>query len=335
MTVSLADVRSRDPFTVGPLASGSNFEQAVMEDGRRVILKHLPAEGDWLTRFSGGEGRARSLWEGGVLDQVAVHADHAVIDVVEEDEHDVVVMHDIGASLLPGRTRLAPRAIDDLLRGLAHIHRDWEGSAPPGLCSPADRHRIAAPAFHRSDIGPNPCPFRSIMFRGWEQFGELAPADVVDAVFAVLDDVDALGRQLDAAAPATLLHGDFKLGNVGLRGDRLVAIDWGELTGTGPAAIDVVWFAMATTNPPFGGGAPAIDAMPDAVFRAYATQANRPLDPRALDLACIGALAQSGFILGAFAAGAPESRSGVRASLLLGWWVARIRQALDATWSPR
>lgn len=330
----LGDLLTREPFACGPLVSGSTFERAVLGDGRRVILKHLPAEGDWLTRVSGGAGRARALWDGGVLESVATRVDHAVIGMLREDDHDVVVMRDIGTSLLSTRARLAAPVIEDLLRGLAQIHRDWEGCEPSGLCSPAERHRIAAPAFHREDSGPHPCPFRAVLLRGWEQFGEQAPADVTAAVFAVLDDVEALGGQLEAASPATLLHGDFKLGNIGLRDGRLVLIDWGELTGTGPAEIDVAWFAMTSTNPPVGGGELAVDAMPDVVFRAYEAQSGRYLDPRAVDLACIGALAQCGFMLGAFAARAPESVVGARASLLLSWWVARVRQALDATWSP-
>ena len=69
-------------------------------------------------------------------------------------------------------------------------------------------------------------------------------------MFAVLDDLEPLGKQLEDAAPTTLLHGDFKLGNVGLRDGRLVLIDWGELTGTGPAEMDVAWFALTSTTPP-------------------------------------------------------------------------------------
>jgi hypothetical protein len=90
---------------------------------------------------------------------------------------------------------------------------------------------------------------------------------------------------------------------------------------------------MTGTTPPAGGGTWAIDALPDQVFRAYEARASRHLDPRALDLACIGALAQAGFILGSFVAVAAETASGVRASQLLQWWVARVREALD-TWSP-
>jgi Phosphotransferase enzyme family len=332
-SVGLGSIVSREAFATGPLASGSRFERGVLGDGRSVVLKHLPAGGDWLTRNTDGVGRARELWETGVLDRVSAQADHAVVAVEHEHDHDIVVMRDVGAHLVSARGHLPTRELEGLLAGLTRLHHDWERQGLPQLCSPAARYSIAAPQFHEHDTGPNPCPFRKVILRGWESFAEQAPADVVGALFAVLDDVGPLGEQLEDCAPATLLHGDFKLGNIGLRDGRLVLIDWGELTGTGPAEMDVAWFAMTGTNPPAGGGTWAIDAMPDEVFRAYEARAGRRLDPRALDLTCIGSLAQAGFILGAFMASAPDTASGARATQLLHWWVARVREAFD-TWSP-
>jgi hypothetical protein len=331
--IELADLVERTPFAAGPVVSGSRFERGVLGDGRELVLKHLPAEGDWLTRFSGGLGRARALWDDGVLEALAAHVDHAVVAMLREDDHDVVVMEDVAVHLLPRGRRLSSDAVDGLLGGLGRLHREWEGSDLSGLCSPADRHRIAAPAFHRDDTGPDPCPFRGFVLRGWEAFSAQVPDDVSSAVFAVLDDLDALGRQLEEVVPPTLLHGDAKLGNLGLRGEHLVALDWGELTGTGPAEMDVTWFAATSTYGGPGGGTWAVDAMPDDVFRAYETRSGRHLDPHALDLACIGTLAQHGFLLAGVSALSPDSATGARASQQLDWWVARVGRALE-TWSP-
>jgi hypothetical protein len=113
----------------------------------------------------------------------------------------------------------------------------------------------------------------------------------------------------------------------------VVLIDWGELTGTGPAEVDLTWLAATGTTPLPGRGTWAIDAMPDDVFRRYVEHAGGRVDPRALDLACIGQLAQQGFILAAFIAHAPDSAGGSRCSRLLDWWIARVRHALEA-WSP-
>ena len=127
-----------------------------------------------------------------------------------------------------------------------------------------------------------------------------------------------------AAAPATLLHGDAKLENLGLDGERLVAIDWGELTGIGPAEIDVAWFAVMCGW--------RTDGLPGDVFAAYDERAHRRLDPTALDLACIGSLAQMGFRM-AGRCRANDAQTRTRAATLLAWWTARVRAALS-TWSP-
>jgi aminoglycoside phosphotransferase (APT) family kinase protein len=127
------------------------------------------------------------------------------------------------------------------------------------------------------------------------------------------------------------LHGDAKLDNLGLRGDRLVAVDWGDLTGTGPAEMDIVWFAALSTLAPKALNG-RIAAMPDELFRMYGRHAPRGLNPRSLDLACIGMMAQGGFFLGSLAS-VPHEGIRVRATQLRDWWQTRLREALE-TWSP-
>jgi hypothetical protein len=327
----LADAVAIEPLARGRVVSGATLERVQLRDGRRVVRKHLPPGGDWLTRLSQGAERPRLLWESGLLDRVGAQVDHAVLTMFRDGDHDVIVMDDVAEHLLPLGAPLPASTIDQLVAGLAEIHRGWEGEALSGLCSPADRHRLAAPRWHRDDVGPHPCPFREFLYAGWERFADLVAADVAQAVFAVLDDPEPLGRQLEAADRQTLLHGDVKAGNLGLRDGRLVLIDWGELAGTGPAEMDVAWFVAASTFALPGAGPWLIDALPDEVFRAYEVQAGHPLDPVALDLACVGALAQHGFVYAGFAD--PGSKKGARAAQLLEWWVARVRDALE-TWSP-
>lgn len=304
--------------------SGARFEQVVLADGRRLVLKHLPREGDWLTRLTSGDGRLRRLWDTGTLPQVGTTVDHAVVAVVPFNGTDVVVMRDVADVLIPAGTTVSSAVVCRLLAGLAAFHHAWEGRKLDGLCRTEDRYQLFAPRMHRSDRGPNRHPFRNGIVAGWEAFADLVPIDVADAVFAVHAHPEALAAALLAAAPATLVHGDAKLENLGLDGDRLVAIDWGELTGTGPAEIDVAWFAVMSGW--------RIDGLPGDVFSAYDRQARRRLDPSALDLACIGSLAQMGFRL-AGRCRANDAPTRARATTLLAWWVARVREALS-TWSP-
>jgi hypothetical protein len=300
--------------------SGAHFERVVLRDGRRMVLKYLPPDGDWLTRLTAGASRLRLLWDSGTLAQVAATVDHTIVALVPSNGADVVVMRDASDTLLATGTRVSLPQVRTLVAGLAELHRAWQGHPLDGLCPPEARYRLFAPHPHASDDGPNRHPAREIILAGWQVFAEIVPADVADAVFAVHERPEILARALMASAPATLVHGDAKLENLGVSGNRLVAIDWGELTGVGPAEIDVAWLAMMSGW--------RMDALPDEVFAAY----DRRLDPMALDLACIGSLAQMGFKL-ASRTRATDRPTRERAALLLGWWVTRVREAM-ATWSP-
>ena len=331
VNTELVRVGTRESFTGGMQAySGATFERAVLQDGRRVVLKHLPAEGDWLTRATDGLGRARMLWESGLLGRVESTVEHPVVDMFQEDGHDVIAMRDVSDVLMPPDSRVTPAEVDRLLAGLARFHADFEGSELADLCSPGRRHSLCVPAMHRADEGPNGFRVRDHLLAGWGVFAEKWPDDVVDAIFAIHDEPGLLDRALASTAPWTMLHGDARLENLGLRGDALVAIDWGELTGTGPAEMDLVWFAsMGTAVLP---GAPTwrIDAMPGDVFDIYASHSARPLDRRALDLACLGNVAMSGWY---FCVQMGDEATVARTAELEDWWLARARQALES-WSP-
>ena len=327
----VVQVEGREPFSGGTQAySGATFERAVLRDGRRVVLKHLPAEGDWLTRATNGIGRARLLWESGLLDRVAPTVEHAVVDVFDEDGHDVVAMRDVSDVLLKPDGRVTPSEVHRLLAGLARLHADFEGCELAGLCSPAQRHSLCIPAMHRADDGPNGFRVRDHVLAGWESFAEQWPEDVVGAIFAIHDEPGLLDRAFGSTGPWTLLHGDARLENLGLRGDDLVAIDWGELTGTGPAEMDLAWFAAIGTAVLPGAPTWRIDATPDEVFAIYASHSARPLDPRALDVACLGMVAMNGWY---FCARMGDEVTVARTAELEGWWLTRARHALDA-WSP-
>src|SRR5438094_599690 len=105
--------------------SGARFERVVLSDGRRLVLKHLPAEGDWLTRFTAGANRARFLWASGILARVAATVDHAVVAVVPSNDGDLVVMRDVSDSLLPTGTTVSLPQIRPLAAGLAALHQAW------------------------------------------------------------------------------------------------------------------------------------------------------------------------------------------------------------------
>jgi hypothetical protein len=108
--------------------SGASLELVELP-GRCVVLKHLPPEGDWLTRATDGSGRVRRLWESGRLARIRPLVDHTIIDVRAVDGHDVVVMRDASGDLLPPRVRVSRATSRALLTRLATIQDACEGES--------------------------------------------------------------------------------------------------------------------------------------------------------------------------------------------------------------
>jgi len=115
--------------------SGARLERVALADGRTLILKQLPASGDWLTRATGGSGRLRKLWASGLLARVRPFVEHTIIDVQHVDDSDVVVMLDATEALLPGGgcRYLGTRLV-----------RCWRGLPPSTTHSSTSRERSFA-----------------------------------------------------------------------------------------------------------------------------------------------------------------------------------------------
>lgn len=328
-SVLATQVIARTPLDGVEAYSGSWLERVELADGRAVVVKHLPAEGDWLTRATDGLGATQLLWHSGLLRRLELAVEHGILAIECFDDHDAVVMEDLSDRLWPPTVPLDRTAARAALAGLGELHdlgertaiRDGAGNLR--LCSVGARYGMFTPGFHAGDDGPNPHPARDRILGGWELFDEMVDADVREAVAAVHADPEGFGRRLVArCASPTVLHGDAKPENLGVTAERLTAIDWGELTGQGPREVDVAWFALMGTRS-------RLDAEPDEVFALYEEASGSTLDPTILDLACIGSLAQMGFFFAAVVGlgGGPEAQH--TAATRLVWWNDRVRAALD------
>jgi len=318
--LDLSVVSRRQPLTdLAEALSGATLELVELRGGLRVVLKHLPAEGDWLTRATDGAGRVRRLWESGLLARIRPLVDHTILDVRVADGHDVVIMRDARDDLLPPQVAVSRGVVRGLLTRLSAVHEACMHESGESLCSLGARYAMFAPDLHAGDPGPGAHPLGARIGHGWELFEEHVDGDLVDAVFAIHRDPEPLARRL-SRFPATLLHGDAKLENLGMSEGNLVAIDWGDLTGFGPREVDVGWFALK--------GAARIGCSPDEVFAEYERAGGGALDPDALDLVCVGSLAQMGFrfAVGALASGPDPPEV---AAHQLEWWTARAAAALD------
>lgn len=122
--VDLSAATARQPLTeVTEAFSGARLELIDLPGGRRIVLKHLASEGDWLTRPTDGSGRVRRLWE---LARIRPLVDHTIIDVRAVGGHDVVVMRDASRDLLPPRvpvSRATARPVDPTVRDPRRVRR--------------------------------------------------------------------------------------------------------------------------------------------------------------------------------------------------------------------
>lgn len=306
----------------GSARSGSLIERVTLADGRVVIVKHLDPRRDLMLRGTGDDGRLARLWEAGVFERMPHVVVHGMLGVEPEADGWLVVMDDLGAKLLPDDRPVTRAESRRLLAAAAAIHERFAGEdLLVGV--PAILYRFLSPAIAVAEAGsPNPLP--GLIGRGWARFAEAVPPDIAATIATIHRDPDAFGARFEGL-PRTLIHGDYRLANLGLEDDRVVVIDWGSSCVAGPAAMDLAWYLIV--------GATRIEATRDEVIDDFIALEGGRHEPRALGLALIGALAQLGWNKALDVLENPDPTARARERADLDWWVARVRLELDA-WGP-
>ena len=239
---------SREPFFTSDSKSGSAFERVVI-DGEPLIVKHIHVDDDWTMRFNGDIGcHPAQVWQAGLMDALPERIEHGVVAVATGLGRNgwgaAILMRDLSDALIPpGDEPLSLEQHATFVDDLAALSaRMWEWTDDVGLVPLSSRWSWFNPASLaiESEKGwPDPVP--RIAAEGWERFVDRVPAPVLE----VVDQLRRDPSPLVAAArttPLTLLHGDWKLGNVGLGADgRTVLIDW-TYPGEGPCCFDLAWY---------------------------------------------------------------------------------------------
>ncbi|MEQ1786751.1 MAG: phosphotransferase [Acidimicrobiales bacterium] len=243
----IAGASERGPLGGTDGKSGSTLERVVI-DGQRLVLKHLHPDGDWTMRGFGDLGcRPVQVWTSGLLDAVPPTIDHAVVGAAtglgRNGWGGALLLRDVSAHLVPEGD--VPLSWDDhrqLLDHLADLSAAfWGAEGTPELLSLESRWSAFGPgwvAAERQRGWPDAVP--RIAHDGWARFDERAPADVRALIDGLRHDVDPLVRAV-RATPLTFLHGDWKLGNLGVAPGRTVLLDW-TYPGVGPIAHDLAWY---------------------------------------------------------------------------------------------
>jgi Phosphotransferase enzyme family len=243
----LAGAQSTRVVDPGDARSGSVFEKVTI-DGQPYFAKTLGYRTDWIMRVTGDRDlRTLKIWKAGIMRDAPTEIDHAVVGMAADGEGEgaqlTILMHDIGDQLfVEGDATISVEDHLGLLGGLAALSAYyWGWSDNLGLTTLEERLRFFAPdnIAPEAAVADPPVPIR-VAVQGWPRLAAGAPAlaELLSAIHA------APGALADAmrSTPATFLHGDWKMGNLGRHQDgRTILLDWA-YPGSGPVLWDLAWY---------------------------------------------------------------------------------------------
>jgi len=151
---------------------------------RRLVLKHLPSEGD-CSRGRRRRGRVRRLWRQACRPHRAVRRPHDPRRprARRPRRRDHARRRWGVACRRASESRARPRA--PCLSRLADLHDGCEGESGDGLCAIAARYAMFAPVLHGADGRPGAHPLAARIAQGWELFAQHVDDDTAAAVFAI------------------------------------------------------------------------------------------------------------------------------------------------------
>lgn len=280
-----------------PGKSGAVLER-VRIDGERYVVKYLDHGNDWSLRAAGVPGSATvELWRRGILQDLPDEIAQPIVAVAHDTTRPALaalLMRDVGEWLVPAVDDPVPAAQNErFLDHMAALHvAFWETGRAIDVVTPADRYLELSPRMAAAEaaLGQDHLVPR-LVAQGWPLLESVAPkaaAVVVPLVHEPGPLVDAL-----AGTPQTLVHGNWKLDNLGTdAAGRTILLDW-ETPGRGAGTADLAWYLAINCRRLPCSKEQAIDLYRAALER-------RGIDTaawweRQLDLALLGALVQFGW----------------------------------------
>lgn len=300
--------------------SGSRLESALFEDGRRLILKRIVPAGDWLARHTGDQGREGILFSEGAMDRFPARLDSAIRAAEFGDGAWWLAMDDVSEFLFGTAGPITREQSARTLEAMAGVWEEFWAEEVPAACSFLDRQLILGPGVSESEReGVDLLPKQ--LETTWEAFAGAVDSDVGEAVLAIARDPAGFIAEFERCG-TTLIHGDLRDEQLGIDGDRVIAIDWGLASNAHPA-YELGWYMMHCGW--------RIEADHEEIVEDFRTAMGERDDPWALELGIVAGLAQYGWILGNSARIHPDPAERRWAEQELAWWVPRVREALEAT----
>lgn len=314
----LAGITSRTPMSAADGKSNVPMERVVI-DGASYVVKQLSPSLDWISRATGDYvARALTCWRTGILDRLPACIDHTIEAVAYDTETNTttLLMRDVAETLVPeGDDRVPVEQHRRFIDHMAQLHACFwdEADLLPVLTPMSVRYTALSELTAQTEaaIGSG-AVVPSLLPAAWRALDDVAP-DAARIARALHADPFPLVAALDAT-PTTLIHADWKMGNLGSHADgRTVLLDW-QWPGVAAPCIDLMWYIAINAARLPESREDTIAAYRDALNR-HGIATDAWFDEQ-LSLATLGAFVQ----LGWNKAGEPDE---------LAWWVPRVLAAAE------
>ncbi|MEA2641443.1 MAG: hypothetical protein QOF51_2837 [Chloroflexota bacterium] len=322
--------------------SGARFLRITTEPEpyHRYVLKRIAWGWDWIMRLTDDvQCRAVVTWQEGLLDRLPAEIVHGVRATAADGVGWAMLIDDFGDAMIPpGDEWISPDDNRVLLDGMAATDATFWGQT--ALADPARgympllaRYLELSPGRARTELESGE-PVPPMVIKGWELLPTLVEPDVFGPMARLIEDPAPLAMAL-ARYPQTVIHGDWKLGNLGILREasshapttRIVLLDWATI-GPAPPAVDLAWYLAVNSARLPVSKEETIGLFEAALWRRLGAAFDPAWWEPSLKLALLGGFLQLCWpkALGA-ALGDTEA---VRARELaeLAWWSARVREAL-------
>jgi hypothetical protein len=305
--------------------SGARLTRLTGRDGARFVLKRDSLALDWIARVTGDHPELREAWLVRAAPALPAPIRLPHLAVARGGDEIALLMPDLTGTLLTWEAPIDVATLDRVLDALAALHREpWQRQLAPDFPWTDLRRRVllltrrAAAAYEADGLAVGQ------RFRlGWEAFDRQAPRLARTLVDRLTADPEPLFAAL-ARLPRAGLHGDLKLGNVGLELDGAVdLIDW-QMTLVAPIAVELGWFIVANVA--------GLPLPPGEVLERYRLAAGLPADDAwaaQRDLAILVGLMLRGWRKGFDAEDALTLPHGGSAVADLAWWGEEAIGAAD------
>jgi hypothetical protein len=265
----------------------------------------MHVDDDWIQRSQGDLfTKPLEMWRTGLFDALPSSIDHTIVDVASGFGRNgwgcAILMRDVSECMLEITTipdHLHLQFIDHMAELHAHFwgFRDTFGLAPAG-----NRYFLLTPlmaAIEAERGGTDPVP--AMVAEGWERVFDASPV-IATHVRPLLADPTPL-TVAQSTDPESLVHGDWKAGNLGATPDgRTVLIDWA-FPGQASVTLDIADYVAVNCDLLPGTKDDAIADYRDALERrAIDTSGwwDRSIELSLLGLAVLMAWSKSGDELG-------------------------------------